>query len=73
MKIILHDLKVLVDIPMQLYYDNKLVVSIAHSPVQHDGTKYIEIDRYFIKENLDISLLVTTHVLTRFQITNIFH
>ena len=49
MKIILDDLKVKVEHPVQLHCDNKSAMSIAHNPVQHDRTKHIEIDRHFIK------------------------
>jgi len=38
----------------------------------HNGTKHIEINKHFIKDNLDKGLLVTTHVLTRLQLANIF-
>jgi hypothetical protein len=30
---------------MRLYCDNKAAINIAHSPIQHDQTKHIEIDR----------------------------
>lgn len=33
-------------------HDNKVPISIAHNLVQHDRTKYIEVDRHFIKEKL---------------------
>ena len=56
-KIILEDLKVQWSKPMKLYCDNKLVISIAHNPVQHDRTKHIEIDMHFIKEKLDRGLI----------------
>lgn len=35
---------------MKLYYDNKAVINIAHNPIQHDRTKYIEIFRHYKKE-----------------------
>lgn len=38
---------------MRFTCDNKLVISIAHNQVQHDKTKYIKVDRHFIKEKLD--------------------
>ncbi|RDX73937.1 Copia protein, partial [Mucuna pruriens] len=50
MKIILYDLKVKYEGPIKLFYDNISVISIVHNPVQHNGTKHIEIDRHFIKE-----------------------
>ncbi|PON32618.1 hypothetical protein PanWU01x14_359870 [Parasponia andersonii] len=43
-KIILDDLKVKYEGPMNLYCDNKSVINIAHNPVQHDKTKHIKID-----------------------------
>jgi len=53
MKTILDDFKIKVDIPMQLYFDNKSVMNIVNDPVQHNKTKHIEIDSHFIKDNLD--------------------
>ncbi|KAL2327360.1 hypothetical protein Fmac_020787 [Flemingia macrophylla] len=72
MKIILDDLRVKVDNPVQLYCDNKSTMSIAYNPVQHDRTKHIEIDRHFIKDNLDRGFVIAIHVPTELQISNIF-
>ncbi|WVZ66205.1 hypothetical protein U9M48_015462 [Paspalum notatum var. saurae] len=38
---------------MKLWCDNKSALSIATNPVQHDRTKHVDIDRFFIKERLD--------------------
>ncbi|KAK9924142.1 hypothetical protein M0R45_032529 [Rubus argutus] len=38
---------------MDLHCDNTAAIAIAHNPAQHDRTKHVEIDRHFIKENLD--------------------
>ncbi|WVY94335.1 hypothetical protein V8G54_033423 [Vigna mungo] len=72
MKIILDYLKVKVENSVQLYCDKKSSMSIAHNPVQHDRTKHIEIDRHFIKDNLDRSFVITIHVPTELQIADIF-
>ncbi|RDX84623.1 Copia protein, partial [Mucuna pruriens] len=72
MKIILDDLKVKYKGPIKLFYDNNSTISIVHNPVQHDRTKHIEIDRYFIKDKLDSGLIVTVHVPTGLQVTNVF-
>ncbi|CAL8085203.1 unnamed protein product [Prunus armeniaca] len=36
---------------MDLYCDNKAATAIAHNPVQHDRTKHVEVDRYFVKKS----------------------
>jgi hypothetical protein len=38
--------------------------------VQHDKTKHIEIDRFFIKEKLNSGLLELGHVAIREQVTD---
>ena len=50
--------------PIKLYCDNKSTISIAHNPIQHDKTKHIEIDRYFIKEKLEAWLICMSFVPT---------
>jgi hypothetical protein len=49
---------------MRLYCDNKVEISIAHNPVQHDWTKHIKIDWHFIKEKLRVSIICTSYVKT---------
>lgn len=39
--------------PIQLFCDNKAICDIAHNLVQHDHTKHVKVDRFFIKEKLD--------------------
>ncbi|RVW60445.1 Retrovirus-related Pol polyprotein from transposon TNT 1-94 [Vitis vinifera] len=39
--------------PIRLFCDNKVACDIAHNPIQHDRTKHVEVDRFFIKEKLD--------------------
>ncbi|RVW83709.1 Retrovirus-related Pol polyprotein from transposon TNT 1-94 [Vitis vinifera] len=38
---------------IDLFCDNKAAIDIAHNPVQHDHTKHVEVDRNFIKRNLE--------------------
>ena len=49
---------------LKLYCNNKIATSIAHNPVQHDRTKHVEIDRYFIKEKLEVGIICMPFVLT---------
>ena len=39
--------------PIRLFCDNETACDIAHNPVQHDCTKHVKVDRFFIKEKLD--------------------
>ena len=41
------------EVPMKLFCNNKTTIDISNNPVQHDRTKHVEIDKYFIKEKLD--------------------
>ena len=47
MKNLLGELKLLRNNTMVLSCDNISAMNIANSPVQHDRTKHIEIDRFF--------------------------
>lgn len=47
---------------MKLYCDNKTACDIAHNPVQYDRTKYVEVDKHFIKEKLQVKLVEVPHV-----------
>jgi hypothetical protein len=56
---------------MELYYDNKSAIAIAHNLVQHDRTKHVEVDRHFIKEKLESGLIYTPYVPTGEQLAEI--
>jgi hypothetical protein len=62
LKRLLEDLKVNHRAKIKLWCDNKSLISIANNPVQHDKTKHVEIDRFFIKEKLESRLLELSHV-----------
>jgi hypothetical protein len=42
----------------------------ANNLVQHDKTKHVEIDRFFIKEKLDARIIKIDYVKTRQQIVD---
>ena len=42
---------------MDLFCDNKVATDIAYNPVQHDRTKHVEVDRHFIKQNLEEKII----------------
>ena len=71
LKHILKELRQPTIYPLKLYCNNKVASSITHNPVQHDRTKHVEIDRHFIKEKLQPSLICTPFVLTTQQLADI--
>ncbi|KAM1462583.1 hypothetical protein ACFXTO_047598 [Malus domestica] len=71
LKLLLQDLGIKIDQPMKLFCDNKVVRDIAHNPVQHDRTKHVEVDRFFIKEKLEGKLIEVPSNRTKDQLTDI--
>ncbi|KAL6335066.1 hypothetical protein AAG906_026446 [Vitis piasezkii] len=53
LRLLLQDLGYLSRQPIRLFCDNKVTCDIAHNLVQHDRTKHVEVNRFFIKEKLD--------------------
>lgn len=52
---------------MHLFCDNKLAINTTLNPVQHHKTKYIKIDKYFIKEKFKSKLLCMSYISTNYQ------
>ncbi|RVW85752.1 Retrovirus-related Pol polyprotein from transposon TNT 1-94 [Vitis vinifera] len=58
---------------MDLFCDNKAAIDIAHNLIQHDHTKHVEVDRNFIKQNLEESVLKNIQeVVTILEWKNVF-
>ena len=55
----------------QLYCDNKAAISISQNPVQHDRTKHVEVDRHFIKENIENGIVELPFVRSEDQLADI--
>ncbi|CAL8991611.1 unnamed protein product [Prunus brigantina] len=57
--------------PMELHYDNKSAIDIAHNPVQHDRTKHVEVDIHFIKEKIEKKIIRLPFVKLEDQLADI--
>lgn len=71
LRTLLHEVGFKVQTLMSLYCDNKSTISISYNPMQHDRTKYIEVDRYFIRENILCKLICTPFVTMEQQLADV--
>ncbi|KAK2991285.1 hypothetical protein RJ640_024550 [Escallonia rubra] len=71
LRLLLQDLGWVSKQPIKLYCDNKAACDIAHNPVQHDRTKHVEIDRFFIKEKLGEKIVELPHIRSEDQLADI--
>ena len=67
---LLSELKILKAGQLNVWCDNISAICIANNPVQHDRTKRIEIDRFFIKEKLDAGIFKINHLSSGHQISD---
>ena len=62
MKSLMKELMMTINLPMKLYYDSNVAISIAHNYVQYDRTKHVEIDQNFTKEKIENCLVCMTYI-----------
>jgi len=72
LKGLLQELQVKVQLPINLYCDNKAALQIAANPMYHERTKHIEIDCHFIREKLQEGLVRTNYVASKEQPADVF-
>ena len=68
---LLKDLGHLSPSPMKLFCDNQAARDIAYNPVQHDRTKHVEVDRFFIKEKIEGKIIKVSPIRTEDQLADI--
>ncbi|RVW80446.1 Retrovirus-related Pol polyprotein from transposon RE1 [Vitis vinifera] len=71
LRLLLQDLGYLSRQPIRLFCDNKAACDIAHNPIQHDRTKHVEVDRFFIKEKLDDKIVELPKIRSKDQLADI--
>ena len=70
-KQLLEELKVASPLPIKVFCDNNVAIAIAHNLVLHDRTKYVEVDKHFIKEKLENGLIIMPYMPTVEQVAEI--
>ncbi|RVX00850.1 Retrovirus-related Pol polyprotein from transposon RE1 [Vitis vinifera] len=71
LRLLLQDLGYLSRQPIRLFCDNKAACDISHNPIQHDRTKHVEVDRFFIKEKLDDKIVELPKIRSKDQLVDI--
>ena len=55
----------------KLFCDNKAAISISENHVHHDRTKHVEVDRHFIKDNIEAKIVELPFVRSEDQLADI--
>ncbi|KAJ0762639.1 putative RNA-directed DNA polymerase [Helianthus annuus] len=69
---ILKELKVPINLPIELFCDNTAAISIAANPVFHDRTKHFEIDLFFLREKISARIIKTVATESNKQLADVF-
>ncbi|WJZ85526.1 hypothetical protein VitviT2T_005054 [Vitis vinifera] len=71
LRLLLQDLGYLSRQPIRFFCNNKAACDIAHNPVQHDCTKHVKVDGFFIKEKLDDKIVELPKIRSEDQLADI--
>ncbi|KAM0038353.1 putative RNA-directed DNA polymerase [Helianthus debilis subsp. tardiflorus] len=72
LKNLLSELKVVVEVPINLFCDNNAALSIAANPVFHDRTTHFELDLFFLRDLIAKGVIKCVGINSDKQIADIF-
>lgn len=72
LKRIMEELRMNIQLPVEIYCDNISAISMAENPTQHDKSKHVEINRHFIQENIENKIIHLKHIPSNQQAADIF-
>ncbi|KAI5328612.1 hypothetical protein L3X38_028009 [Prunus dulcis] len=56
---------------MELHCDKKSAIDVVHTPIQHDRTKHVEVDRHFVKEKIEKKIIRLPFIKSEDQLADI--
>lgn len=56
---------------MTVFCDNMSAINISKHPVQHSGTKHIDIRYHFIRELVEIAVVFLEHIFPKNQLADL--
>ena len=68
---LLHEMRIMIHIPMKMYCENQSVIFIASNSVFHERKKHIEVDSHFIRDLVIKKHIVTPYVWSENQLGDI--
>lgn len=72
LKKLLRDMGIDIQVLMEMFCDNKVVLNLSNNSMLYNKRKHIEIDHHFIKEKIDSNKLLLPYVKTQDQVADVF-
>lgn len=69
---LLTDFDISMSLPTPIFCDNRSAISLANNPILHARTKHIEIDHYFIRQQIADQKIIVHHIPSEDQLAYIF-
>ena len=58
--------------PMLVHCDNMSAINLTKNPVQHSRTKHVDLRHHFVRELVELKLVIIEHVSSEKQLADIF-
>ena len=58
--------------PMLVHCDNMSAINLSKNPVQHSRTKHVDIRHHFVRELVEMKIVILEHVSTERQLADLF-